>query len=394
MSKVRSTWLIITGLSVLFSVSGCASIWGVSAEPVMSAAVSADGRYALTAHGDNQLFVWDLDEKSRERISQDANIYSAAVAPESSVFLWQNLDGEVVLAHPERGEKERFHISTETYGHTITHDRQTYLFSDIGWGLYRKNLDDGEIEVLKVPDGKAFLGYGTILNLGLAEPEEILLTSGHGLRGYASHEGYEFENQTSQGYRELNGLTLWNLEQREPFARLEGNSVKTHATISPDGQWVVSGDENGKGFFWNTEEPEERHRMARYYSGIFLEDTPYEAGDPRNRDDSELIEAPSGVNDQTLASAFIHESQYFLRFGNNSHKAALFEAGNPWPQKYFDLGDSPRLVTYGSQYSRNTAIATAPEAGVLVMGHQSGGGISVYEFDAEAFDMERVWVVP
>jgi len=131
--------------------------------------------------------------------------------------------------------------------------------------------------------------------------------------------------------------------------------------------------------------------MASYTTGIYQEDTPHEAGDPRNWDDSKLIEAPSGLSGNTIALAFL-SNHYFLRFGNNSHKAALFKAGNPWPQKYFDLGDSPELVTYGSQYSRNTAIATSPESGVLVMGHRDSGGISVYEFDDEALELERVWV--
>ena len=61
--------------------------------------------------------------------------------------------------------------------------------------------------------------------------------------------------------------------------------------------------------------------------------------------------------------------------------------------KYFDLGESPELVTHGSNYSRNTAIATSPEAGVLVMGHRTGGGISVYQFDADKLTLDRVWVV-
>ena len=116
-------------------------------------------------------------------------------------------------------------------------------------------------------------------------------------------------------------------------------------------------------------------------------------GDPRNRDKSGLIDTPAGLNDFTIAVAFIHNSEYYLRFGNNSHVAALFKTGSPWPVKYFDLGESPKLVTYGSQYDRNTAIATSPESGTLVMGHQSTGGISVYQFDPDELTLERIWVV-
>ncbi|MDY6799069.1 MAG: hypothetical protein SVX28_10090 [Pseudomonadota bacterium] len=132
--------------------------------------------------------------------------------------------------------------------------------------------------------------------------------------------------------------------------------------------------------------------MASHSSGIFIH-SPTGNIEDASFDDSELIEAPKGVNNFTIAVAFIHNSQYYLRFGNNSHIAALFETGSPWPVKYFDLGESPELVTYGSQYSRNTAIATSPQAGILVMGHRSGGGISVYRFDADALTLERVWVV-
>lgn len=32
-------------------------------------------------------------------------------------------------------------------------------------------------------------------------------------------------------------------------------------------------------------------------------------------------------------------------------------------------------------------------AGILVMGHRTGGGISVYQFDADKLTLDRAWVV-
>jgi len=87
---------------------------------------------------------------------------------------------------------------------------------------------------------------------------------------------------------------------------------------------------------------------------------------------------------------FIHDSQYYLRFGYESHTAALFEVDNPWPIKYFDLGDDPFPAT--ASYSRNLAIDTAPKANILVMGQRDGGGILVYRFDPDELTLERVWV--
>jgi hypothetical protein len=277
----------------------------------------------------------------------------------------------------------------------MTNDLQTYYYSDIGWSIFRRN-HNGETETLKATDGKAFLGYQKLLNLSMDDSEQRMVSAGSGEPKGFKPPYYQTLNQVLEdgdNYKNLYSVALWDLISSEPIAKLNGNSSKTHATISPDGQWVISGDENGIGLYWNTEEPEKRYRLADYHSGIYLDETPHEAGDPRNWDRSNLIEAPPATRNTTLAQAFIHNSQYYLRFGNNSHIAALFETGSPWPVKYFDLGESPELVTYGSQYSRNTAIATSPDAGVLVMGHRSGGGISVYRFDAEALTLERVWVV-
>lgn len=354
----------------------------------MSAAVSHSGDYALTAHRDNRLILWHLQDKQRETVDANANVYSAQFIHGTDLILWQDLD-DVVRVQSVEGEVYREFEHFPTYGHVMSEASGRYLSADQTYNIFSGFGDDKQ-PVLKDGVSPSFTGTGKILNLAVA-PEAGYFISVGSNSDRDPIDDYEPVNPERR-FSKYGGLVLWDLETLLPLAKLPGNSAKTHATISPDGQWVVSGDENGIGLFWNTENPEERHRMARYYSGIYLDDTPYEAGDPRNRDVSELIEPPDGVSDRTIASAFIHESEYFLRFGNNSHKAALFKAGNPWPQKYFDLGESPSLVTYGSQYSRNTAIATSPEAGVLVMGHRSGGGISVYEFDEETLELERVWV--
>jgi len=363
--------------------------------PVMSAAVSSDGAYALTAHRENHLVLWNLRSKERQTISRNANIYSAYFIKGQPVFLWQDLEGRVVAQSVNGNVEQTFTLESQTYGHLMTRDLRHYYFSDLGWGIYRR-AEDGSLDTLKAKDGKAFLGYMKLLNLAMDSDEKWLISSGSGeAKGFEPpyYRSLDDVLERAPEYKKLNSVALWELESGKPIAKLDGNSAKTHATISPDGQWVISGDENGIGLYWNTERPEERHRLARYHSGIFIDDTPYEMGDPRNRDTSGLIDAPPGTNNATIAQAFIHNSEYYLRFGNNSHIAALFKAGSPWPVKYFDLGESPELVTHGSNYSRNTAIATSPEAGVLVMGHRTGGGISVYQFDADKLTLDRVWVV-
>lgn len=371
--------------------------WQASAiaAPVVSASVSSDGRYALTAHRDNQLILWDLKEREKSRISGDANIYSASFVKGNSVFIWQDLSDQVYVQDVSGEILEQFMLSTPTYGHLMTSDLRDYYFSDIGWGIHHRSKN-GQIETLKATDRKAFRGFGKLLNLSIDNNEQLLLSAGTGEpRGFSEpyYRTLKEERTLAKDYGRLNSIALWNLRTGKPIAKLNGNKAKTHATLSPDGKWAISADENGNLLFWDTDKPGEMHLGARDGLGVFQMGLPEGLESSEYWDDSNIIDPPPGVTAALFHVSFISKSQYFLRFNNGSHKAALFKAGNPWPQRYFDLGASPALVTYGSQYSRNTAIATAPEAGVLVMGHKSDGGLSVYRFDAQTKTLERTWVV-
>lgn len=362
---------------------------GVWAGPVMSMGVSESGRYIISAHRDNALILWDLHEKRWDTLSDNANLYSAYFAPGQNAFLWQDTGG-TVTAQAVDGKILKQFQHFPTYGHVINSDLEIYLSVDENWNIFSGHgekkhpvLDDGVVP--------SFIGAGKLLNLSIDRNNTFFLTAGFDDDHSAISEHSPLNS--NQRFSKYGGVTLWSADTNQPVAKLRGNSSKTHATISPDGQWVISSDEAGIGLYWDTNSPEKRHRLARYYGGVFQEDLPEGLPDNDYYDNSQLIDAPPGLNDFTIAVAFIHNSKYFLRFGNNSHKAALYKTGSPWPIKYFDLGESPKLVTYGSNYARNTAIATSPEAGVLAMGHQSSGGISVYQFDPDELTLERVWVV-
>jgi len=362
-----------------------AASWA-SGSPAMAVSVSSDGRYVVSSHQDGRLYVWDLDQRDRTLITEQANIYSAYFVPNRHAFMWQELDRTVRVQDPSGEVLTSFSVAHDTYGHLISRDLETYVSTDDGWGIH---IGHGAgMQTLKAHNPGNFRGFGKPFNLSVSESRLLLLSAGDGAPSYGASEYFSFERQREIGFKQFDGVTLWSLETLEPIAKLPGNTAKTHATLSPDGQWVVSGDENGIGLYWNTNKPDMRYRMASYFHGLFL--GTHEAGDPRNRDRSGLIPVPDGVTETTVAVKFIHESRYYLRFGYNSHYAALFEVDNPWPLKYLDLGTRPFPAT--DQFSRNLAIDTAPEAGVLVMGQRDGPGILVYQFDPEALTLERVWV--
>ena len=386
--KVRGIGVLL-GVFVFINVLLNFNLLGVWAGPVMSMGVSESGRYVISAHRDNKLVIWDLQEKQWNTLSRKANLYSAYFVPGQNAFLWQDTD-DIVTAQTIDGKiLKQFH-HFPTYGHIISGDFDSYLAADEHWNVF-SGYAETKHPILLDGISPSFLGSGKLFNLAVDRNNTFFVTAG--VDSHRSAIADHSPLNSSQRFSKYGGVTLWNAETKQPVAKLRGNSSKTHATISPDGQWVVSADEAGNSITWHTSNPQHRLRAARYNSGLYIDGLPGDLPDSDYFDKSGLIEAPRGVHDFTIAVAFIHNSEYYLRFGNNSHFAALFETGSPWPVKYFDLGESPKLVTYGSQYDRNTAIATSPEAGILAMGHQSTGGISVYRFDSEELTLTRTWVV-
>ncbi|MGC3874086.1 hypothetical protein ACPF7Z_12540 [Halomonas sp. GXIMD04776] len=72
-----------------------------------------------------------------------------------------------------------------------------------------------------------------------------------------------------QLFSNYGGVFLWSLETLKPIAQFNGNSSKVDAAISPDGQWVVSGDENTIGLYWNTNQPEKSIEWQDIVRGFF-----------------------------------------------------------------------------------------------------------------------------
>lgn len=411
MSQSKKKIIGLALVALIFLASGVLA-WKFAnrLEPVTALSISSDGRYVVSTHEDGALVLWNVEDKNREVHSDKANIYSAYFIEESDAFLWQD-QNDVVYVQRVNGEVLEQFEHFPTYGHVMDSTFSDYLASDERWNIFHGHGDSMQ-PVMQDGISPSFVGSGKILRLTLSEQGRMFVSAGSDNRGGAPSVDMEEVPPVSPENRfsSYSGLTLWDLDTLSPIALLPGNSYKLDATISPDGQWVVSGDENTIGLFWNTEEPQERHRMADYDGGIYLEDTPYEEGDSRNWDTSELISVPEAEkpNDRgvryslatptTIAIAFINGSEEFLRIGYSQYRsdgssqtyAGLFEAGNPWPQAYLDLGTNPFPSI--NNYSRNLSIDSAPDANLLVTGHAFDGGITVYRYDPDERTLAKEWV--
>ena len=236
-------------------------------------------------------------------------------------------------------------------------------------------------------EGGSYLGFGKLFNLALSPDGNILLTAGFGSPYDAE---WDFiEEQREVGYKDLVAVTLWDLERLRPLAKLPGNIAKTHATFSPDGKYVVSGSENAVVIVWDAKNKKERFRLASLAHGVIV--NPNEPWQKWKYDKTGLIEKPKDhTGSSVLALKFIDTANHYLRFNNLQHYAILYSIDSPLPLKYLDLGTKPFPAT--RDYSRNTAIDTAPAAGILVTGQAAGPGINVYKYDKATQTLKRIWV--
>ena len=170
-----------------------------------------------------------------------------------------------------------------------------------------------------------------------------------------------------------------------------GNSAKTHATFSPDGNHVIAVDENGKGFHWNL--PESRRQiLSSVGRGVFVF-PPKGSNEIGHFDDSGLHLTPGDIPDdfERKARIGVHfvSVNYFIILSRNHHYAAVYKLGDPYARAIVDLGKKPFPSV--ARYSRNQAVDSAPKANLLVTGQRSHGGINVYRFDPDELTVTKVW---
>ena len=374
---------------IAFILSGCALIpSGGMNSAAMIVSLSDDGLRIVSTHSDNRVLVWDVEQGLVRRVSSDGNIYSAAISPDGRLVAWQDIENVIYISSWSGNTLSSIRFDP-VYGQKLSNDG--YIFaSDIGYGIHRID-ENAEHTTLKPSDGRAAIGYGKLLNLSYDSAKGLLLSAGATMR--PDPQDLEDEWERSR-YRHLNGLTLWDVNSETPLRKFTGNAVKTHATLSPDGQYVVSGCENSQGLVWPLYEDADQMRLANLERGMLRRSADAPENDPwkdSEWDPEYLIDRPEPMDryGPILAMKFISD-RYFLRFVTYEPWVALHEIGSPWPVKYFHLGDNPMPAVH--HYGRNEAIATAPETGLLVIAENRGPRLIGYQFDEDELTLTREWI--
>ncbi len=369
--------------------------------PVISLAVSTDGRYVISIHStreyfpflpEKQLVLWDIEKKEKKVLAKNANVFSAAFVPDSHEFMWQDSKNVVHIQNVDGQEISSFsHFKVKT--HIISADKTFYLSSNMEshgqlYKGYGKDLvpvyTDGSFPFpLTLSMSKNYFLSVSNACFGDNDPVAETNLTANPINPSSSKKG---------SYDEV---TLWNRHTLKPVAILNGNCGQTTGLISPDGNWVVTGGESYREYMWEIHNLNNRQRLAGIGSGIYREET-------ETRDKSQLLPLPEKFKNKqvglsnTYAIAFVSEKDFIL-FGQSGKKngfgeelVRLFTVGDPWFKAYVEIGNDPSIST--NYFGKNLSVSSSPKAHILVTGQATGGGINVYKYHPDKMELEKIWV--
>lgn len=364
---------------------------------VASISVSPDAKFAISTHHGKLIVLWDLEHKKSKLLSIDANIYSAYFLENSHQFMWQAISNNDVHVTNLNGQDDLiFNPGFSSYGQLLSNNKKIYIASDKEWNIY--TISKGYKQHLK--SGFHDDNHGKIINLSISN--NLLLSSG--VCNYRGDDNDVSEGLTGRdlnskipehvNYSLMRGIILWDLNTGKAIRKFNGNSVKTHATLSPDGKYVVSGDENTLGFVWETETGKQVSELYDLKLGEYFhetEDKPAYFGRKnvisRPKDFCwQINEKECLTQESIIAMKFINNSQ-FLRFTNHVPYAILYDVTSPRHKKYLKLEGNPSVTGFNAP----SYISTAPDKNLLVMGSAKDEGIRVYQFNPKDETLKLVW---
>lgn len=394
-------------LILVITIGGCDGSSSVRSGPAM-VSVSSDGKYAISAHYGRFLILWDIKNKTKKILNTTSNIYSPYFIPDTHQFLWQNaLTNEVHVQDVNGVILKTFNTGFQAYGHVMSTDLKTYIASANNWSLFK--FVNGHMEMFRKSDRTAE-GSARLFNIFLTKG--YLLTSGDCYfegEEYPIGVGNTLHKMKPQKPREQldaysKGVVLWDARTAKPIKKFVGNVFKTIADLSPDTNYVVSGDENAIFYRWNAhtgvrtrlDEP----MNPRFDCGInneCIEELARKKKISPPMPPDFYYSDKRDTGEKNVGVKFISEQGDFIRFVDSAIYGVLYNVATDHVLAYLRLGKDPVPNTY-SIFESAVLIDTAPKANILVMGqayvrskNHNGTGIIVYHFDPKTKQLERIW---
>jgi len=338
---------------------------------IMVVSVSSDGRYAITTDLYKHAVLWNLQEHSYKIIAKDANVYSAYFIKHTNDYMYQNdASNEVVVKNVDGKIVKKFNPGFASYGQILASNEKQYAAPDKLSNVFLINTSTGKKKQLNISyciqnyDAKpyhgsiptsactGFVGAGKLLNLAFSPKYKYLTGSG------------------------FSRLYIWNLLQYTGKV-IEKNDAQTFATISPGGQYVVSGGQSGNIYVFDL-------ASGKYVKAI-------------ERFKYQTVTLKFIANDQLMAFFYggpplvtiysFPEGKTLKQISLLTPKQQKANKAGSYTNDYGNDGSFP----VSNSYVRDQAIDTSPSAHVLVMAMSGKNGIVVYHYNPNTQTLKQVW---
>ncbi len=350
---------ILWSLALIPIVLTCWHIWLNSRYgQVQVISVSSDGQYAISTNDSRGVVLWNIKEKTSKVIDYPANIYSAYFIHNTHNFMWQNDKTNEVYIQSINGKIiTHFNPKFPTYGQIIDSNLSNYYGNSEDSKIYR--FHNGKLtSTINMLSGD-FLGAQKLINLSLHKNKLLASSFDH--------------------------VLLYNLAGKQ-LHDYQKNISKTIAIFSPNGQYILSGDEGSALFNFDLES----NKIQRLWDLNFGLTKMINGKLICNK--TGLLSQPTSFDavnaNAVLAIKFIDKTHY-LRFTTYIPYAILYKLGNPKPLKYINLGKNPMPSV--TDYTRDQSIDTSWKNHILVMGKAWDNGIIVYRYDPETQTLKKTW---
>ncbi len=341
--------------------------------------VSTDGKYAISGNDNNNVYLWNLEDKTHKQVNKGkvnsfqghANKYSVGFIEGTNIYFYQDsISNEVFIVDAEADKEiKRFNPKFQAYGAAINKDMTRYAASEDKGIIHVINMENPEKYREVGRASVSFSGTGKLFQPHFTPDQKyIVATNGGG-------ELWILDAQTGKLLQDI----IKNVGQ-------------TSNAISPNGDYVITVDSGHLGVKYNFN----GRQIKRFFLTI-----------PNNKEVN-----TDSIRGGTTSINFIDDENVIVTWHSIKNGFEYVSLSNPdeikasedygvkhylAPIKYLPLIEKPNAEypsmdgLYPQTQSYMPVVATSPEKHILVMAQANGSGIMVYKFDPDDQILKLIW---
>jgi WD40 repeat protein/uncharacterized caspase-like protein len=260
-------------------------------KPINALAFRRDGRYLASASDDKTVRLWDLQTGNAQVLPHSSKVTTVAFNPSGDMLATAGEDKQVILWGVETGRNLGSHAEHKKGVKSVFFAKDESLYSVgedhriIEWDVKAKRVlrsweDNSDfinaaatagdwlmlgVESLALPKGNTRIGdtrpteavrknYVKVYGLATGSLQKDFDFGSSGILGLAISADYNYL-AAIRGNTTKNSIVVYDIKRGEQVSIIEPPSKEkmTSLNFSPNGQWLVSGNENGTLNVWRIE---------------------------------------------------------------------------------------------------------------------------------------------